>query len=102
VSELLAVAEERGGDQLGRVVAVVAMEPSKSSGEPTREYAERTFLRLEEFSLKRRADVLRKELQKMNPVKTPEEYDRMFIDLAALEGARRRAREAAEAVGAEP
>jgi DNA primase len=100
VSELLGMAEERGGDQLGRVVAVVAMEPSKSSGEPTREYAERTFLRLEEFSLKRRADVLRKELQKMNPVKSPEEYDRMFIDLAALEGARRRAREAAEAVGA--
>jgi DNA primase len=102
VPELLAMAQERGSDQLGRVVAAIAMEPPKSSAEPTREYAERTFLRLEEFSLKRRADVLRKQLQKMNPVKTPEEYDRMFIDLAALEGARRRAREAAEAVGAGP
>ncbi len=102
VSELLTAAQERGGEQLGRVVAAIAMEQPKSSGEPTREYAERMLLRLEEFSLKRRADVLRKELQKMNPVKTPEEYDRMFVDLAALEGARRRAREAAEAVGAEP
>jgi DNA primase len=102
VPELLAIAQERGSDQLARVVAVIAMEPPRSSGEPTREYAERTFLRLEEFSLKRRADVLRKQLQKMNPVKMPEEYDRMFIDLAALEGARRRAREAAEAVGAGP
>jgi DNA primase len=102
VPELLSMAQERGSDQLGRVVAAIAMEPPKSSGEPTREYAERTFLRLEEFSLKRRADVLRKQLQKMNPVKMPEEYDRMFVDLAALEGARRRAREAAEAVGAGP
>jgi DNA primase len=102
VSELLSAAQDRGGEHLGRVVAAVAMEPAKSAGEPTREYAERTLLRLEEFSLKRRADALRKELQRMNPVKFPEEYDRMFVDLAALEGARRRAREAAEAVGAGP
>jgi DNA primase len=102
VSELLAAAQERGGEHLGRAVAAVAMEPVKSAGEPTPEYAERMLFRLEEFSLKRRADALRKELQRMNPVKSPEEYDRMFIDLAALEGARRRAREAAEAVGAGP
>jgi DNA primase len=99
MSELLARAHEHGGEQLSRVVAAVAMEPPKSGGEPTRDYVERMMLRLEEFSLKRRADVVRKQLQKMNPVKSPDEYDRLFIDLAALEGARRRAREAAEAVG---
>ncbi len=102
VSELVALAQERGGEQLSRLVTAVAMESPKSGGEPTRDYAERMLLRLEEFSLKRRADAVRKQLQKMNPVKSPDEYDRMFVDLAALEGARRRAREAAEAVGTSP
>jgi hypothetical protein len=56
------------------------------------------FLRLEEFSLKRRADAIRKELERVNPLKAPDEHERMFEQLVELEGARRRLRVAAEAV----
>jgi DNA primase len=99
MTELLTRAQERGGEQLGRVVTALAMDPPKSPGEPTRDYAERMILRLEEFSLKRRADVVRKKLEKLNPVKSPAEHEALFEELIALEGARRRVREAGEAVG---
>jgi DNA primase len=101
-SELVARAQEKGGEQLSRVVTAVAMEPPKSGGEPTRDYAERMALRLEEFWLKRRADAVRKRLEKVNPLKAPSDHESLFEELIALEGARRRVREAAEAVGAAP
>jgi DNA primase len=102
ISELVGAAQERGGEMLSRIVAGVAMEPPKSGGEPTRDYAERMFLRLEEFSLKRRADVVRKRLEKLNPVKAPADHESLFEELITLESARRRVREAAEAVGTSP
>jgi DNA primase len=102
VPDLVAAAHERGGEMLSRVVAAMAMEPPKSGAEPTRDYAERMFLRLEEFSLKRRADAIRKRLEKVNPVKSPADHESLFEELITLESARRRVREAAEAVGTSP
>jgi DNA primase len=98
-SALVALAHSKS-EALGRVFAALAVEPLKSEeGEPTADYAERYLLRLEEFALKRQADVLRKQVERMNPLKTPADYEAMFAQLIALEGARRRLKEQAEAVG---
>lgn len=96
--DLVAAAQERG-EQLGRLMAALAVEPVTSEGAPTPEYAARLFLRLEEFSLKRRADALRKQIERLNPLKSPVEHESMFEELIALEGARRRVRVQAESVG---
>jgi DNA primase len=100
VSTLVSMAHERpGGDVLGRLLAALAVDPPKAGVEPDHEYAERIFLRLEEFSLKRRADVVRKELERLNPLKSRGDHEALFEQLLTLEGARRRARTAAEALG---
>jgi hypothetical protein len=97
---LVARAQGRpNGDQLARSVAALVVDPPRSPGDPTRDYAERQLLRLEEFLLKRRADAIRKELQRLNPLKVPQEHLQLFQEMAELDGAARRAREAAEAVG---
>jgi DNA primase len=100
-AELVATAQGRpNGDQLSRAVAALVVDSPRSPGPPTADYAERQLLRLEEFLLKRRADAIRKELQRLNPLKVPEEHLALFQEMAKLDGAARRAREAAEAVGA--
>ncbi len=95
---LVARAHERG-EQLGRLLAALAVEPTAAVGEPTRDYAAAVFLRLEEFWLTRRIDALRKEIQVLNPQKVPEEYETLFGRLVSLEGERRRIRVEAESVG---
>jgi DNA primase len=98
-SELVSKANERGGDQVGRLLAAVSVEPLKSAGEPNGAYVERLFLRLEEFSLKRRAAVIRKQLERVNPVKMPADHESLFEELVALESARRKIRAASEGAG---
>jgi DNA primase len=100
VSSLVARAHDGpGGDQIARLLGALAVEPVRTGGQPSPEYAEQVFLRLEEFSLKRRADAVRKELQRLNPLKAPTDHESLFEELIQLESARRRARAAAEAVG---
>jgi DNA primase len=77
----------------------LAVEPVKSGGEPLDEYAERQFLRLEELALRREAEAIRVELQKINPINAPDHYQEMFDRWLALDAASRRARDQAEAVG---
>jgi DNA primase len=96
-AELVARAHERG-ESLGRLVASLAVESTEAGGDPGPHYAQRVFLRLEEFALSRQIDALRKEIERVNPLKAPEDYNTMFERLVALEGARRRARSAADAV----
>ena len=98
-SELVSKAQERGGDQVARLLAAVSVEPLKSAGEANGGYVERLFLRLEEFALKRRADVIRKQLERLNPLKMPADHESLFEELVALESARRKIRAAAEGVG---
>jgi replicative DNA helicase len=100
VPALAARAQELpNGELLARLVARLAVEDTKSDGPPTSIFAERQFLRLEEIALKRQADSLRRELQRMNPVTSPDEHTKLFAEMARLDGAARRAREAAEGVG---
>jgi DNA primase len=48
--------------------------------------------RLEELSLKRRIDTLKKRLERLNPVTDPQTYDSLFEEYIALEGERRKVR----------
>jgi DNA primase len=87
------------GDQIGKLLAALAVEPPATLGEVTPDYVEHVLLRLEEFALKREAEDIRKRLQRLNPLKASEEYDELYEQFVKLEGARRRVRTAAEAVG---
>jgi DNA primase len=98
-STLVARAQDRG-DQFGRIVAALAIEPSEAGGDPTREYAQAVFLRLEEFWLSRQIDELKRDLERLNPMKVRQEYEVMFERLIALTASWRDVRERAEAVGA--
>jgi DNA primase len=99
--ELFALLAESGGDiaatvahsQDDRVVqalSALALEPL--DGDPTLEYAEDVWTRLQEFALQRRSTTLRQELQKMNP-QTDDRYDTLFQELIQTDGQLRRLRE---------
>jgi len=86
------------GELVARAIAALTVEPARSESEPSRAYAEQIFLRLEEFALKRQADLVRRDLERVNPLKSPQEHERLFEQLVQLEGERRRLRVAAEGV----
>jgi DNA primase len=94
---LVGLAQERSrGEQIGKLVAALAVEPLTTVGDATIEYANQVFLRLEEFALKRQAEQIRKRLERLNPLKASEEYDSLYEQFVRLEGARRRVRTEAE------
>jgi DNA primase len=86
-AELVERAQEEG---LARLLAELSVEPVR--GEPTAAYAERVVSRLEELSLQRRIDTLKKRLERLNPTKDPQSYDTLFEELISLEGERRKVR----------
>jgi DNA primase len=99
--ELFALLAESGGDiaatvahsQDDRVVqALSALTLEPLDGDPTLEYAEDVWTRLQEFALQRRSTTLRQELQKMNP-QTDDRYDTLFQELIQTDGQLRRLRE---------
>ena len=65
--------------------------------DPSRGYAQAVFLRLEELSLSRQIDGVRRDLERMNPQKVRQEYEELFERLIALEGRRRDVRAQADA-----
>ena len=82
---------ERGSEEgLGELIAQLAVEPL--TVEPTREYAERVFSRLEEVFLGRKIQMMKKRLERLNPTDDPRAYDSLFEELIALESLRRRVR----------
>ncbi len=76
-------------ERLAATVSGLVVEPL--DGEPTLDYAEHVWMRLQEFLLKARSDVLRMRLQKLNPTVEPE-YDALFNELVATDGELRRLR----------
>jgi DNA primase len=86
-SDVLGRLEDEG---LARFLSQLSMEPVK--GEVGREYAERVFSRLEEFSLTRRIDTMKKRLERLNPLTDPASFDSLYEELIALEGERRKVR----------
>jgi DNA primase len=86
-AELVERAQEEG---LSRLLAELSVEPIR--GEATAAYAERVISRLEELSLQRRIDTLKKRLERLNPTTDPRSYDTLFEELISLEGERRKVR----------
>lgn len=78
---LAGTASDRGQSEL---IAEVAVEPLK--GEASPEYARRVFARLEELSLKRRIDTMKKRLEALNPVKDADAFDPLFQELMDVTG----------------
>jgi hypothetical protein len=75
---------------LAALAAQLAVEPL--DGEPTADYAEGVWTRLQELVLKSRSDELRGQLQRRNP-QTDTDYDEMFLRLVQIDGELRRLRE---------
>jgi DNA primase len=100
---LVEMAQDRSrGEQIGKLVAALAVEPLTTVGDVTSEYVDQIFLRLEEFALKRQAEDIRKRLERLNPLKASEEYDALYAQFVRLEGARRRLRATGEGTGLPP
>jgi DNA primase len=99
-STLVALARERPrGDQLGKLLAALAVEAPETVGDVARPYVDQVFYRLEEFALKRQSEEIRKQLERLNPEKHQQEHQALFERFVRLEAARREIRAAAEAVG---
>jgi DNA primase len=98
-SSIIGLAQEHG-ERLSKLIARLAVEQLENVGDATADYVRQVGLRLEEFLLDRRVDEARKQLERLNPLKAEEEYDRLSTDFAQLVGALRRIREEqAETVG---
>ena len=83
------------------MLAALSIEPLRAEGPASREYADRVFLRLEEFALKREAEIVRKEVQRVNPLKASDAHQELFQRYVALERRRRELRDVAEGMGSE-
>ena len=70
---------ERGIPEL---IAELSVEPLR--GDPGRPYIENVFARLEELTLKRKMDTLRKQLESLNPVTDAPTFDPLFSELSEL------------------
>jgi DNA primase len=70
---------ERG---LPELIAELSVEPLRGSID--RSYVESVFARLEELTLKRKMDTLRKQLERLNPVTDAPTFDPLFSELSEL------------------
>ena len=78
-SSLSSETAERGIPEL---IAELSVEPLR--GDPGRAYIESVFARLEELTLKRKMDTLRKQLESLNPVTDAPTFDPLFSELSEL------------------
>jgi DNA primase len=81
-----------GAEDQKMAAAVSALAVESLDGEPTPDYAQSVWCRLQEFRLKGQSDVLRLRLQKLNPT-TDEGYDGLFRELVEVDGELRRLRQ---------
>jgi DNA primase len=73
------------------VISALAVEPLKK--EPDAAYVAEHVFRLLELTAARRIGAIKSKLQRTNPVEQPEEFNKMFGELAALEAHRRALRD---------
>jgi DNA primase len=79
------LAETAETDSIRDLVTELAVEPLQSVDEADPRYAEALLIRLEEMALTRRIQELKSKLQRLNPVDSAAEYNRMFGELIELE-----------------
>ena len=77
-----AAAEETTEKGMSELIAELTVEPLM--GSPVPSYVERVFARLDELTLKRKMDTLRKRLERLNPVTDAPTFDPLFSELSEL------------------
>ncbi|TDC82967.1 DNA primase [Actinomadura sp. 7K507] len=94
VTEWVAHLLERApNDQVRELITRFGVEPSRSAQESDDRYAIELLARIQERQLTRMIADAKSKLGRLNPVEAPEEYQRLFGDLVALEQQRRVLRE---------
>jgi DNA primase len=76
-------------DAIRELVTELAVEPMQSSVDGDPRYAEALLRRLQEMALTRRIQELKSRVQRINPVESAEEYNRLFGELIAMERQRK-------------
>ncbi|MGQ0625719.1 MAG: DNA primase [Sporichthyaceae bacterium] len=87
------VRDAAGEAMLRGLIAELAVDPLHAGGEPDRRYAAEQVATLQAGALTRQIDALKGRLQRVNPLEAPEDYNRLFGELVALEQYRRALRE---------
>ncbi len=88
-------AEPGEGQPVVQLLNALVVEPVQTMREPDEAYASANVFRLQEVTVMRRINDVKSRLQRTNPVDQAAEYNRMFGELVALEGKRRRLRDRA-------
>jgi DNA primase len=79
------LAESAETDSVRDLITELAVEALQAVDEADPRYAEALLVRLEEMALTRRIQELKSKLQRLNPVESAAEYNRMFGELIELE-----------------
>ena len=88
-----AVAEAADDDVTRGVVTQLAVEPLLSGGEVDDRYVSAHVVRIQEMAVTRQIVQIKSKLQRVNPVDEAEAYNKLFGELIALEGFKKRLRD---------
>ena len=81
--------EEIADERMKTLFTELTVEPIRSDGEVSARYIESIVARLREVGISRAIADLKSNLQRLNPVENPDEYNAAFASLVALETTRR-------------
>ena len=81
--------DEISDERMKTIFTELTVEPIRSDGEVSARYIESIVARLREVGISRAIADLKSNLQRLNPVENPEEYNAAFASLVALETTRR-------------
>ena len=81
--------DEISDERMKTIFTELTVEPIRSDGEVSARYIESIVARLREVGISRAIADLKSNLQRLNPVENPDEYNAAFASLVALEATRR-------------
>jgi len=81
--------DEISDERMKTIFTELTVEPIRSDGEVSARYIESIVARLREVGISREIADLKSNLQRLNPVENPDEYNAAFSSLVALEATRR-------------
>jgi DNA primase len=81
--------DEISDERMKTLFTELTVEPIRSDGEVSARYIESIVARLREVGISRAIADLKSNLQRLNPVENPDEYNAAFASLVALETTRR-------------
>ena len=92
------ISEASPSEEVRSLVAALAVEPPPIRGDVTSRFVVANTAKLQLLTVMRKISELKSRLQRRNPLEHPEECNRLFGELVALEQLRRGLRE--QAIGA--